>query len=113
MSDLKYVGLAMLVVLLVLTYFMGSFNGAVMLSLAVFFIWFMPGYVLIHFFVKDINCVEKVILGFFIGFGLNALILYYLNLLGFMVVSSFFAYLIGIMAVCVLILEKVFKRKAV
>ena len=106
---MKYLGGAAAIILVLLMYFTGSLAEGLKLGAAVILLWLIPGYVLLNFLLKDLSELEKVILGFFVGFGATALLLYYLNVLGFASITPVFSYGIGIVSLAVLVLEK-FKR---
>lgn len=107
--NLRYLGGAALLIFALLTYFTRSFAEGIKLGLAVILLWLIPGYVLLHFILRDIEELEKIILGFFVGFGITPLFLYYMNVIGIASIKPLFSYGIGMICLGVIVLEN-FKR---
>lgn len=104
----KYLGSAALVLFAVFAYFARSIGDGLQLSIAAVLVWLIPGYTLLHV-LTDLDELEKVVLGFFLGFGLTPLVLYWLNVLGIPSITPVFGYGVGVLCLGVLVFTK-FKR---
>ncbi|MEM4240129.1 MAG: hypothetical protein QXM31_02220 [Candidatus Woesearchaeota archaeon] len=104
--SLKYLAGAGIAILALASYFSGSISAGFMLGISLIMTGLIPGYTLLTFLVKDLEELEKVILGFFIGLCSTAMILYYLNFISIASIKPVFSYAIGIICVAILVMKK-------
>ncbi len=105
--SLKYIAGAGIAVLALTTYFSGSISEGFMLGISLIMLGLIPGYTLLTFLMKDLEELEKTILGFFIGICSTAILLYYLNFLGIASIKPAFSYGIGIICLALLIFKTI------
>ena len=91
-------------------YFAGSVSKGLLPGISLIMLVLVPGYTLLDFLMKDLEELDKTILGFFIGLGFTAMVLYYLNFIGIASIRPVFSYGIGIICLGAIILER-FKRR--
>lgn len=111
--SLKYLAGAGIAILALTSYFSASISQGFMLGISLIMLSLIPGYTLLTFFMKDLEELNKTILGFFIGLSLTAIILYYLNFFGIQSIRPLFSYGIGILCLVTLIVKKFKQLKQV
>lgn len=85
-----------------------SLFGWISILLAIFVYFFVPGYVALLFL--ELTAMERVILSFFSGAILTALVLYFLNIVG-MMLNKFTVYITIVAIVLILLVIYFFVRK--
>lgn len=108
-KQLKYLLTSAIIIFAFMIYFTHSFASGLKLGIAAIMLWLIPGYTLLHLLIKDMEELNKIILGVFIGFGFTALVLYYLNVIGFTSIKPLFSYGIGIVCLLILVVKN-FKK---
>ena len=111
--SLKYLAGAGIAVLALTTYFSGSISEGFMLGISLVMLGLIPGYTLLTFLMKDLEELEKTVLGFFIGICSTAMLLYYLNFIGIASIKPVFSYSIGIICLALLAVKKFKQPKKV
>ncbi|MEM4247535.1 MAG: hypothetical protein QXR48_01650 [Candidatus Woesearchaeota archaeon] len=102
MKLLKYIFGTVILILALMMYFTRSAGDALRLTLTLAGIWLLPGVALVHLLMPDLHELEKIIIGFFLGSSIVALILYFPSLIGIPSIRPVLGYALGIIGLVVL-----------